>query len=69
MHKLYKLILSPIIFALFGAGCRYQPTCSQYADEAIKRYGILRGGMMGIKRVLSCHPFAKKGIIFDPVQK
>lgn len=59
--KLYKLGLSPLL----PAACRYYPTCSEYCAEAIARHGLVRGGFLGIRRVLRCHPFAKGG--FDPV--
>jgi len=45
--------------------CRYVPTCSEYALEAVERYGALRGGWMAAMRVLRCHPFAGSG--YDPV--
>ncbi len=45
--------------------CRYVPTCSEYAMEAVERYGVLRGGFMAAGRLLRCHPFAKGG--YDPV--
>ncbi len=46
--------------------CRFYPTCSQYAVEAIEKYGPLRGGWLALKRFLRCHPFYK-GDFFDPV--
>ena len=46
--------------------CRFCPTCSQYAVEAIERFGVLRGGFLAFKRFLRCHPFYK-GPIYDPV--
>lgn len=46
--------------------CRFYPTCSQYAVEAIEKYGPLRGGFLALKRFLRCHPFYK-GDFFDPV--
>ena len=46
--------------------CRYCPTCSQYALEAIERYGALRGGWLALKRFLRCHPFSKRDF-YDPV--
>ena len=46
--------------------CRYTPTCSQYAYEAIERYGALRGGWLALKRFLRCHPFSKRDY-YDPV--
>jgi putative membrane protein insertion efficiency factor len=52
--------------ALFPLGyCRFRPTCSEYAYEAINRYGLFRGGWYAVKRVFRCHPFQKGG--FDPV--
>jgi putative membrane protein insertion efficiency factor len=62
----YHYWLSPAIHALspFG-GCRYRPTCSEYAAEAIALHGASRGGWMALKRLGRCHPFARSG--FDPV--
>jgi putative membrane protein insertion efficiency factor len=57
----YKYAVSP----LFPPACRYVPSCSDYASEAIDRYGVVRGGWKAIKRLLRCHPFAEGG--FDPV--
>ena len=57
----YKCALSP----LFLPSCRYVPTCSEYAAEAIEKYGALRGSMMALGRLLRCHPFVRGG--FDPV--
>ena len=45
--------------------CRFTPTCSQYAYEAIKKYGVIKGGFLSIKRILKCHPYHKGG--YDPV--
>jgi len=61
--RLYKRWISPV----FPPSCRYLPTCSEYAMEAVERYGALRGGMMTAWRVLRCHPLAKGGL--DPVVK
>lgn len=58
----YKFAMSP----LFGGACRYRPTCSEYAMQAIEIHGAIRGGLMGIGRVLRCHPFSASG--YDPVQ-
>ena len=46
--------------------CKYIPTCSQYAVEAIEKYGVIKGGLMSIWRILRCNPFSKGG--FDPVK-
>jgi putative membrane protein insertion efficiency factor len=59
--RVYKWAISPML----SPACRYIPTCSDYAAEAVGHYGILRGGFMGIKRLLRCHPLAKSG--YDPV--
>lgn len=53
------------VFKPFGQ-CRFQPTCSDYAYEAIKIYGVLKGGWLSIKRVFRCNPFSKGG--YDPVR-
>jgi len=61
--KGYKWAISP----MFPPACRYTPTCSQYAMEAVDRYGVLRGGLKAAGRLLRCHPLAKGG--YDPVVK
>ena len=60
---IYKRWISPSL----PPSCRYVPTCSEYAMEAVERFGILRGGMMAGWRLLRCHPFVKGG--YDPVAK
>ena len=57
----YKWAISPML----SPACRYVPTCSEYALEAVDRYGVLRGSVMAMRRVLRCHPFANSG--YDPV--
>lgn len=59
--KIYRYLISP----LFPQSCRFTPTCSRYSIEAIERYGILKGMVLGMKRVLRCHPFHPGG--YDPV--
>lgn len=59
--KLYQLIISPLI----GSNCRYTPSCSTYSIDALKKHGLMKGGKLSIKRILSCHPFGKSG--YDPV--
>ncbi len=59
--RLYRKRISP----LFPPKCRFYPTCSAYAYEAIEKYGSLKGGLLAVKRILKCHPFNKGG--YDPV--
>jgi putative membrane protein insertion efficiency factor len=59
--KIYQLFISP----LFPSSCRYTPTCSHYTAEALKKYGLFKGGWLGIKRILRCHPWGGSG--YDPV--
>lgn len=57
----YRTCISP----LTPPACRFTPTCSQYAQEAIRKYGPFRGGWLAFKRILRCHPFGGSG--YDPV--
>jgi hypothetical protein len=59
--RAYQASLSPCI----GEQCRYVPTCSQYMIVAVERHGAFRGGLLGLWRILRCHPFARGG--YDPV--
>lgn len=58
----YKRLISPLL----PSACRYQPTCSDYMAEAVRKYGAARGLWLGFKRLLRCHPFHQGG--FDPVR-
>ena len=60
--RFYQRHISPA----FPARCRYSPTCSAYAYEAIQKYGAFKGGFLALRRLLRCHPFSKRDY-FDPV--
>ncbi|MDD3473761.1 MAG: membrane protein insertion efficiency factor YidD [Syntrophaceae bacterium] len=59
--RFYQVFLSP----LFPSSCRFHPTCSEYAIEAIKTHGPFKGGILSVRRILKCRPFGPCG--FDPV--
>ena len=61
--RIYQLVLSPTL----GGNCRFQPTCSQYAIDALNEHGIFKGVFLSLKRIAKCHPFHSGG--FDPVNK
>ena len=61
--KIYKLILSPVL----GQSCRYLPTCSDYFIDCLNEYGVIKGTIKGIKRILSCHLFGGQG--YHPAKK
>ncbi len=59
--RIYQYTLSPVM----GGACRFYPSCSEYAYEAVKRYGAIKGSILALKRILKCHPFHPGGV--DPV--
>jgi putative membrane protein insertion efficiency factor len=59
--RFYQIVLSPVL----GSNCIYTPTCSHYTYEAIERFGVIRGGWLGAKRIARCTPFHEGG--YDPV--
>ena len=59
--KVYQLTLSPI----FGRNCRFLPTCSEYAIESLKSYGLIKGIILSVKRIGKCHPLGSHG--YDPI--
>jgi putative membrane protein insertion efficiency factor len=59
--RLYQVAISPFT----PSTCRFEPTCSSYFTQALKSHGLLNGSYLGIKRILSCHPWGKSG--YDPV--
>ena len=61
MVKAYRIALSPWL----GANCRFQPTCSEYAIEALETHGALRGTLLSVRRLSRCHPWGGSG--YDPV--
>lgn len=63
--KGYKKIISPMISAC-GIHCKYYPTCSDYMIQAIEKYGLVKGFLLGVKRLLKCNPFSKGG--YDPLK-
>ena len=61
MLRFYKREISPML----PPCCRYTPTCSEYAMQAVEKYGVVKGGWLAAKRILRCHPFHEGG--YDPV--
>jgi len=67
--RFYQVALSPLKVAIFGpgSGCRFRPTCSQYAIECFRELPLFRAAYLATKRILSCHPWGGSG--YDPVPK
>jgi len=63
--RAYKRFVSPML----PHSCRFVPTCSEYAMEAVERYGVVRGSWLAVKRLLRCHPFARAGVDLVPQTK
>jgi putative membrane protein insertion efficiency factor len=63
---IYRAAVSPVIHAINGPACRFEPSCSEYAREAIAEYGMVRGGVMAMGRVVRCNPMGGHG--YDPVR-
>lgn len=66
--KFYQIILSQDhgLMKIFGPRCRFYPSCSQYAYEAVWKYGVSKGGWIGLKRIFRCHPWNKGG--YEPLK-
>lgn len=62
---IYKNTASAVLRLCFGPGCRFTPTCSEYTKGAVEKYGVVKGSLLGIRRIIRCHPFTKGG--YDPV--
>ncbi|MEA3429453.1 MAG: membrane protein insertion efficiency factor YidD [Thermodesulfobacteriota bacterium] len=60
--RAYQYVLSPVL----GPSCRFYPTCSEYAYQAVLRYGPLKGSFLALKRILRCHPFNPGGVDHVP---
>ena len=75
IKKIVKILAFPFIFLVrfyqvaispyTPAACRFEPTCSHYTVEALKKHGVFKGGWLSVKRISSCHPWGKSG--YDPV--
>lgn len=65
---LYRRVLSPMLHSAGLSNCRFVPTCSEYAEVAIARFGPWRGGWLALRRLLRCHPFSRGGLDNVPQQ-
>lgn len=60
--RVYQKLISPFL----GSNCRFYPTCSQYTHTSIERFGVVKGGWLGLKRISKCHPFHEGGVDMVP---
>ena len=65
MLKLYQKSISPVVKQM-GFECKFYPSCSEYTKQAIEKYGVIKGCIYGIKRIIKCNPFSKGG--YDPLK-
>jgi|GEM_PF-1068725 len=63
--SVYRIALSPLLMVMFGPACRFEPSCSRYAADAIRAHGLIRGVAMALRRLARCHPLGGHG--YDPV--
>ena len=63
--RLYQRLVSPVLNAISGPRCRFHPTCSAYAVQALERHGAVRGSILAARRIVRCHPLNDGG--FDPI--
>lgn len=63
--KIYRYTISPILKNVFGHGCRFNPTCSEYSIKVIEKFGLRKGFKLSLIRLCKCHPFSK--VIIDPI--
>ncbi|MDW7994442.1 MAG: membrane protein insertion efficiency factor YidD [Gemmatales bacterium] len=64
MVWLYRMTVRPILLALLGPCCRFEPSCSEYLLQAVQKYGVVKGVVKGLGRILRCHPWSAGG--YDP---
>ena len=64
--EFYKKYISTYLSNILNIHCKYEPTCSEYAKQAIEKYGAIKGSLLAMKRILKCNPFSKGG--YDPLK-
>ena len=64
--EFYKKNISPYLSQVCNIHCKFEPTCSEYAKQAIEKYGVLKGSWLSFKRIIRCNPFSKGG--YDPLK-